>query len=458
MEDKVLTKIKPGKKEEEKVRKFVSDLLRIAKTVSGYDCVIVGSIGKGTWLAGDHDIDLFIMFPPSVPREELEKKGLDFGQKIAAEMKGKWKIKYAEHPYTHALVQGYEIDVVPCYRIAKGDRIISAVDRSPLHLEYVIENLTPGMQDQVRLLKQFCKGSGVYGSDAKNLGFSGYICELLVIRYGSFRGVLESSSSWEIPHIVDIEVQRERHERDFPGQPFIVIDPTDPSRNAAANVSSKNLILFIRAAKKYLAKPSVDAFFLKPLPPLGDREISLLKGRSSRFFALVMAKPEMIDDVLYPQLRKALYRVESLLKYNEFLSLRSYEFVGKSVAMVFELENWVLPGIKKMVGPPVFSHAHSREFISKYGASAPPKVFGPYLEDNRWIADRIRDFCSASDLLADLLKKKPDELQAMGIPKYIAGSFRKGRLIEGEKFFALVKKDKALSAMLREAYFEKMVL
>ena len=456
--EKVLAKIKPSAKEEEKIRRFVSDLVRVAKTLSGCDCVIVGSIGKQTWLAGDHDIDLFMMFPAAVQREDLEKRGLEAGKRIAAEMKGRWGVKYAEHPYTHAVIQGYDIDIVPCYKIAKGERIISAVDRSPLHLEYVIENLSPAMQDQVRLLKQFYKGISVYGSDAKNLGFSGYICELLVMRYGTFGQVMQSAAKWEIPAVIDIEVQREVHHRDFPNQPLIVIDPTDPSRNAAAIVSAGNLMKFMTAAKAFQAKPSIDFFFPKAKPLLSPKELKFLQGRQTKFFALVMGKPDVIDDVMYPQLRKTLHRIESHLKYNEFLALRSMEFVGKSCVLVFELENWSLPLIKKMVGPPIFSHRHSQEFLAKYGDLRPPKGFGPYLEDNRWVADKTRDFVSAGQLLQDLLKKSVEDLQAFGIPAHIAPALRRAKLLEDGKFFAFVKKDKELSAALREEYFEKMNL
>jgi tRNA nucleotidyltransferase (CCA-adding enzyme) len=126
--------------------------------------------------------------------------------------------------------------------------------------------------------------------------------------------------------------------------------------------------------------------------------------------------------------------------------------------LVYEMENWSLPKIKKMVGPPIFSHRHSQEFLEKYGSIMPPKGFGPYVEDNRWAADKTRDFSTVQELLQDLLKKKQDELQAFGIPKYIAEEFRRAKLLEDKKFFLLVKKDKALSAALREVYFEKMGL
>jgi len=48
---------------------------------------------------------------------------------------------YAEHPYIKATVDGHVVELVPCYKISKGNKIISAVDRTPLHNEYVLKNL-----------------------------------------------------------------------------------------------------------------------------------------------------------------------------------------------------------------------------------------------------------------------------------------------------------------------------
>ena len=35
--------------------------------------MVVGSIARNTWTSGDHDLDIFMLFDPSMPREELER-------------------------------------------------------------------------------------------------------------------------------------------------------------------------------------------------------------------------------------------------------------------------------------------------------------------------------------------------------------------------------------------------
>ncbi len=440
----VLKQIKPTHEEEYNVRHFVDNLMRVAKTISGFDCVIVGSLGKMTWLSGDHDIDLFIMFPQSTSREDLEINGLAIGKRIIKEMKGKFRIKYAEHPYVNGTVKEFIVDIVPCYKITPGQKPISAVDRSPLHLEYVISKSPK--HDDVRLLKQFCKGIGVYGSDAKHLGFSGYICEILIIKYGSFEAVLKEAAKWTAPHIVSMSTEMPRKFQDA----LVVIDPTDVERNAAANVSSNNFIKFVNEAKRFLIKPDEKYFFPKPKKILSSKEMASLKARGTQFIVLSVPKPDVIDDVLYPQTRKVLKRLETILKHNEFILLHSYEWISSDIKFIFEFEVWQLPKIKKMVGPLIFSKVHSREFLTKYKNVE----FGPYIKDNTWLVERNRTYRTAKEFFNALTKKSFVELEKSGIQKMIARSIKKGKIDDP---LVLAKKNKELSAFLREVYFEKII-
>lgn len=441
----ILQKIRPSPAEQEQVKKFVSNLIRVGKTVSGLDCVICGSIGKFTWLRGDHDIDLFMLFP-RVPREELERRGLDYGKKIVAEMKGSYVIKYAEHPYVHAQINGFDVDIVPCYRISKGEKIISAVDRSPLHLEYVLENLGEDKRDDVRLLKQFCKAIGVYGSDARHLGFSGYICELLIMKYGSFVKVIKDAAKWGAPKIIgDTNIKQ------FANQPLVIIDPVDAKRNVAANLSSENFVKFVAAARRFAEKPEERYFFKEKSKPLIEDDIKNLVSRGTEFLAIVMEKPDVIEDVLYPQMRKALDRLATALKHNEFVVLKGFEYTNGNAVLLFEMEVSSLPNVKKMVGPAIFSKRHSREFRSKY------KNDFVYVEDIYWVAEKEREFKTAAQLLKSILAKSADEMKAMGVPDNIAKQMQRARLLEGKDFWDFVHENHSFSVFLKEKYFSRII-
>ncbi len=441
----ILKKVKPSRTEEEKISVLVKQIIDTAKKISGLEAVAVGSIGKFTWLTGDHDIDIFIMFDYSVQREELERLGLEYGKRIAEELKGKWRVKYAEHPYTNATIHGYNVDIVPCYIIRPGERIKSAVDRSPLHLKYVLDYMKPTMVDDIRLLKQFCKGIGVYGSDAKNQGFSGYICELLVLHYLSFENVMEAAAEWEPPFVINIEQHLGVPLNKFRDHPLVIVDPVDPNRNVGAVVSGQNMIKFISSAKKFRNKPSTKFFFPSEKKPMTALQIKQLQKRETKFVGFEFRKSDVIDDVLYPQLRRATNRLLHLLEHNEFRVLRATEFVDKNCYIILELETWSLPAVKKMIGPSILIEKHSREFLSKYSENF------VYIEDDKWVADVPRGFKTAVDLLNTFLKDTPENLAEKGIPKYIATEIAKKKVIEHHAFWKMIKG--GLSDHLRVNYF-----
>jgi len=143
-----------------------------------------------------------------------------------------YAISYAEHPYLTVRIEGVEVDVVPAFRIPRGQRPITAVDRTPFHTEFVLAHTDERTRDEVRLLKQFMKGIGVYGAEIKVQGFSGYVAELLVIAHSSFEETLRAASSWRHPVVVDKLV---KPLREF-SEPLVIPDPTDPLRNAASAV------------------------------------------------------------------------------------------------------------------------------------------------------------------------------------------------------------------------------
>lgn len=429
----ILLKIKPEEKESGEIRAFVERMFDATKAY-GLDSMICGSIGKATWLAGDHDIDLFVFFPSSTSREELEKQGLEIGKKLTTKLGGKWRIKYAEHPYVHAMVGEFDVDIVPCYRIMKGEHIKSAVDRSPLHLAYVLTNIKPEQCDEVRLLKQFCKGIGVYGADAKTQGFSGYMCELLVMKYGSFEAALQAAAGWRAPQVVG-----EGDTRQFDA-PLVVIDPTDANRNVAAAISNDNFARFVFESEQFLKKPNANFFFPKA-KKLSTSDVKKLKGRGTRFVAITAPRPDVIDDVLWPQMRRARHRLVKELEQNGFRVIRSFEWAsgdaegGKgTIALVLEFEVWMLPAVERMHGPPVTAHEHSKHFLQKYGKP----LFGPFVDgQGNWFIEKKREFVTADELLQTFLKRTAKKLEEAGIPNFVAVAMQKHKFCSNAAFWRL---------------------
>ena len=244
VEEDVLAKVRPTQEEESFIGSAVEELVErvlatsIAKQVE-FKPVLVGSIAKGTHLKNP-DIDLFLMFDPGVPREKLEEYGVRIGKEAIG-----GREHYAEHPYIRGEFNGLKVDVVPAYRITDAAQKMTAVDRTPFHTEFVQKHLASDKKDDVRLLKSFMKGIGVYSAEARVQGFSGYLCELLVIRFGGFRDVLEAAGKWKKGVCLAFEQQSDIK---F-DEPMVFIDPVDAGRNVASAVSLHSLSLFIVSAR-----------------------------------------------------------------------------------------------------------------------------------------------------------------------------------------------------------------
>ena len=193
LEEQILERIRPTAEETERidtVARHLVDLVRAYMDEHGIEAELklVGSYSKGTYLS-DPDLDLFIMFPPETPRSELVDTGLRIGEDVLHGTR-----MYAEHPYTSAVFEGVDVDLVPNIHIKDTSHLETAVDRTPFHTEYLLSHMKEGQADQIRLLKKFMKGVGTYGAEPIVRGFSGYLCEILVLRYGTFRGVIEAAA------------------------------------------------------------------------------------------------------------------------------------------------------------------------------------------------------------------------------------------------------------------------
>src|SRR2546427_10266568 len=116
VEEQVLARIRPPPEEEAQIEKVVRDLLdRLRSTLKskGWDAkpFLAGSVAKGTHLTGT-EIDVFVAFPPDLPRADLEERGLALGKLLETGTH-----RYAEHPYTRGWYVGLQAWLVPCYCI-----------------------------------------------------------------------------------------------------------------------------------------------------------------------------------------------------------------------------------------------------------------------------------------------------------------------------------------------------
>ena len=150
-----------------------------------------GSFAKGTWLAKDADVDIFLRFKKSTSEEKFEK----IAKKIGFDSLKKHKpyVRYSEHPYVEAKIKDTKVNVVPFYDVKAGNWK-SAADRSPFHTKFMKKSLTAKMKKEGRRLKTVLKANGIYGAEIAKQGFSGYVSEVLILNYKSFENVIRSIS------------------------------------------------------------------------------------------------------------------------------------------------------------------------------------------------------------------------------------------------------------------------
>lgn len=442
--EEVLDETKPEEEDKKRLNEVSEELIERAKKVASEIEIpvkprIVGSTARGTWLSEEQDIDLFLMFPGDVSREDLEEKGLWIGKKIS---KGRGAEQYAEHPYVNTEIDGFDVDIVPCYDITDPTKLKSSVDRSPHHQDYVKGWLTSEQRDSVLILKKFLKGIGAYGSELEVRGFSGYLCELLIIRFDSFEKLVESAKDWGSSEIITLGDERDPEELNkiFQDQPLIVVDPVDPSRNVAAAVSKKNYAKFIRACQDFSKEPRLEFFFPKEPPSSEDKLRRLMEARKSKVFAVSFEiQFDLVPDIIYPQLRKTKRALIQELEDADFRVLRGGVWGKNQAALILlELEVSELPMVEKHLGPPLGVDA--APFIRKHQKSE-EKMSGPYIDkDARLVFELEREQREAKKVIQQVMERSE------GFGRHVKESVRASgyEILEDEK---IVQKSKEIKAL-----------
>ena len=407
---RVLQKISPQKDERLKVEAITRKLEeRIADACKSEGIAatvrVEGSVAKDTWLSGSPDIDVFMRLPTTIPRRNLGDVGLRIAKKAAGE--AEQLERFAEHPYLEVNIEGYHVDIVPCYDTKPGEWQ-SATDRTPYHTDFIRTHLERALRDEVRLLKQFMVGVGVYGAEIKVGGFSGYLCELLVMKFGSFTETVEAFALYSQRIVVDIEGVFSGRERELCllfTEPLVIVDPVDKGRNVASAVQPEKLYTLVAASRAFLKKPS-ESFFYPP--KIHASAPNLIADRLAEcgavYVFVVIGELTAVPDVLWGQLYRTKRSLRKLLETNEFKVVKDAVWSNESSLSVFtfELEQRVIPKIKKHLGPQLERAADSEKFLEKY-ASDKQVLSGPYVEGGRWVVEVPRKNQDAASLLREKL-------------------------------------------------------
>jgi tRNA nucleotidyltransferase (CCA-adding enzyme) len=451
----VLKKVTPNRREKEHVLTLAKTLTEKVKEAAKEARVeaeirVEGSVAKNTWLSEEPDIDIFMRVPTTMPREAFGTVCLKIAKKAT---EGSEQIeRFAEHPYLEAIIDGVLVNIVPCYRIKRGEWI-SATDRTPFHTDYVKPLLDERKCGEVRLLKRFMKGVGVYGAEIKVGGFSGYLCELLTLNYGSFIEVLKSVADWKEKTVIDYECfykGREKEAEKIFEEPLVIIDPVDKGRNAAAAVRKERLDEFVAAARAFLKNSHLNFFYPQEVETLdAKRLVSVIKGRGSTIVFVKFGKVGAVPDVLWGQLYKSQRSLRKMLQQHDFNVMRDCVWSNEENldVFIFEVESRFLPLMKKHLGPPLRKKVACEKFLQKH-LGVVHTMSGPRVEAGCWVVEIKRKHTDVVDLL---LEKLGDGGRRVGVAELISKAVANSvEVLVNEKVLALYSSNREFAKFLTE--------
>jgi tRNA nucleotidyltransferase (CCA-adding enzyme) len=450
----VLKRVTPKNKERAKMEALAKRLEKKVASASEElgvkaEVRVEGSVAKDTWISKEPDIDVFMRVPTAIPRKSLGDVSLKIARRAT---EGSQHIeRFAEHPYLEAIVDDVRVNIVPCYEVRQGEWL-SATDRTPFHTDYVKEHLTEQMRGEVRLLKRFMKGVGVYGAEIKVGGFSGYLCELLVLHFESFIDVLNAFAHYK-GRVVDIEGHYREREDElallFP-EPLLVIDPVDKGRNVASAVQPQKLFTFIAAARGFLEKPETNFFYPLKTKALTAKKLEhRLETRGSTTVFVTFGKVNAVPDILWGQLYKSQRSLCNLVRQNDFKILRDFAWSDEKALNMFvlELEQRFLSPVKKHLGPPLKKEPECERFLQKH-LKASRTVSGPYIDGERWVVELRRKYTDVVDLLGERLM---DGGRNTGVAEKISHVLRKGfKIFVNGEILEIYKKNSDFAKVLTE--------
>src|SRR5579863_2574259 len=417
--------VRPSKREQDDLRRLSEGLLKKTERAVGRNsearrALLGGSYAKGTWLPDEVDIDIFVKFDPETPVRTFESLGLKIGAEATRGYpRGK---KFAQHPYTEAAVEGVKVNVVPCFAVVDR-KWQSAADRSPYHVE-IVSVLSEKTKEQIRLLKKFMKGVGVYGAEIQTRGFSGYVAEVLVMKHGDFLRTLGWFAGFEITN---------------PKQPLTLPDPVDQGRDLGIAVSPQKLGMIILASREFLRAPSL-AFF-RGMKRLNRRKLE------SAVYALKFEHRQLSEDILWGELRKTMRHLVGHLESHGFRIARAMAASNNSTesAILLIPELTELPEEEQRIGPTVDRREDVEAFL-KANRKGTMLVWVDEEARVRLLKPRVHKSLAA--LLSDLAKGKlgptgASQDLARGLKR--TGVVQHGRALEGS-----AAKQSWLRAGLRE--------
>jgi tRNA nucleotidyltransferase (CCA-adding enzyme) len=131
-----------------------------------------------------------------------------------------------------------------------------------------------------------------------------------------------------------------------------------------------------------------------------------VRERETHVLVVSLARPQAVDDILYPQLRKAERALREEAERLGFDAVGSASAAGeRELKIVLELGSALRPAVRRQAGPPP-GIDRAGDFLRKWVAA--PTLQGPFVRsDGRLAVETLRAERRAEPLLADALPRLP---------------------------------------------------
>ncbi len=377
---------------------------------------VQGSFVRKTYLGEDEVYDLLLILPQSektkvhqildslvkrLKKDRIRNSPLDVDKRTG-------KI-----PHLRIIAGDEYVNLFVGFEITPGEKQISIFDSIPMHTQYLLTHMQENDRNEVLLLKKFMKTIGVYRNEIGAVGFNGYLCELLIVFYGSFWDAIKGISGWKPRTIIDIKRKKAQIE-DVDSltsemlnryYPLYVQDPLNPKDNVAADVSMLQFMSLIAAANVYMFDPTIHFFEDLPceIPPFDDLVKNIIStGRE--ILALVLKRNFQESEICWQKALSAKSAFASEIFANNYILERSYAFVSDDhYGLMISLMNADPQLLLRKDGPDITSK-DSLKFLRRYSKHI-DVVAGPFIDNDRWAVYLTKKGQNIHDFLENLVKK-----------------------------------------------------
>ena len=373
-----------------------------------------GSGAKGTWLK-TFDADIFVLFGYAKYKDKSDELSNILEKILKKKFRNIIRL-HGSRDYFQIKENKFTFEIVPILSIRKAEQAKNITDVSPLHSKWVLKSakikdfrdtknsksflVHKKLVNEMKLTKQFCQAQNLYGAESYIRGFSGYICEILTVYYGSFLNLIRNAAKWQDKIVIDAE-------RYYKGKdvfklvntsklvsPLIIIDPVQKDRNAAAALSQEKFDLFKKAAKDFLRSPSKEFFIRKDTRTIFKN----LKNRSNILIEISALPLSGKADVVGNKLLKIYEFLLQKLQKHGFKLLKSDWAWDRKANPAFYFLIGKAPLSKTVIieGPPLSIKQHVEHFRKMHKKT--------YSKNHKVYAIEKREYAKPEGLLKQMIK------------------------------------------------------